>query len=264
LARRVVGAGDDIVTVRRSSSCWRLDLREGIDFSIYLLGAFERSTAKAIRRTVRPGMIAFDIGANIGAHTLGLARLVGASGKVYAFEPTVYAFGKLRQNLALNPELQSRVIAEQVMLTDRTDLPVEAEIYSSWPLFENRDGLHPKHLGRPESTLGSRAVRLDGYVEAASIKRIDFIKLDVDGFECHVLGGGMAALKTFRPVILMELSPYVLAERGRSLEELQDILRLAGYRLCRLDRDDTLPMDPAQLREIVPDGASLNVIARPI
>lgn len=72
----------------------------------------------------------------------------------------------------------------------------------------------------------------------------------------------MVALKRFRPVILMELAPYVLTERGRSLEELLDILRLAGYRLSYLDRDDALPA-AAQVQAMIPDGASLNLLARP-
>jgi FkbM family methyltransferase len=264
LARRLAGASPDIVRVRRSGLLWKLDLREGIDFSIYLLGAFERSTVRAIRRQVRPGTVVFDIGANIGAHTLGLARLVGDSGKVYAFEPTAYAFGKLEQNLALNPEILPRVVAEQIMLTNRADAAVETEIYSSWPLFDQPDRQHPKHLGRLESTRGSRALRLDDYVETAAIERLDFIKMDVDGFECHVLGGGTNALKRFRPTLLMELAPYLLAERGRSLDELLSILRAADYRLCPLNGDDALPMEPTPLQAMVSDGASMNVIARPM
>jgi FkbM family methyltransferase len=261
-ARRLCGASNDVVEVKRGGSWWRLDLREGFDFSIYLLGAFERSTVQAYRRLVRPAMVVLDIGANIGAHTLQLAQLVGDSGRVYAFEPTVYAFDKLQKNLVLNPDLASRVTAEQIMLTDRDDGLPEAEIYSSWPL-DGGTGLHPKHLGRLESTAGSRAERLDDYVMAAPLKRVDFVKLDVDGFECHVLSGGMATLRNHRPVIIMELSPYTLTERGRSLEELLDILQRAEYRLYYLDGQRALPFDPAQLRTMVPDGASLNVIGRP-
>jgi hypothetical protein len=104
---------------------------------------------------------------------------------------------------------------------------------------------------------------LDDYVASAAIERIDFIKLDVDGFECHVLGGGIAALKRFRPTILMELAPYTAMERGRSLEELLAMLHLAGYSLSHLDHDDALPAEAAQVRAMIVDGASLNVLARP-
>src|ERR1700744_4645117 len=84
-----------------------LDLAEGIDFAIYLGGVFERGTAQALSRLVEPSSLVVDIGANIGAHTLRLARLVGPQGRVLAFEPTDFAFQKLQRNLALNPELAS-------------------------------------------------------------------------------------------------------------------------------------------------------------
>src|SRR5580692_10186007 len=94
-----------VTTVRRRRVNWALDLREGIDFSIWLLGAFELATVRAYERLVRRGDTVLDIGANIGAHTLHLARAVGAEGKVWAIEPTDYAIGKLRDNMALNPGL---------------------------------------------------------------------------------------------------------------------------------------------------------------
>ena len=148
------------------------------------------------------------------------------------------------------------------MFTDRDDGLCEAEIYSSWPL-NGGTGLHAKHLGRPESTAGSRAERLDDYVTAAHLDQVDFMKLDVDGFECHVLGGSMSILRNRRPVILMELCPYALTERGRSFEELLAILQRAEYRLYYLDGQSALPFDPAQLHLMVREGASLNVIGRP-
>jgi FkbM family methyltransferase len=262
ITRRIGGSTSDLVEVKRGGLRWRLDLNEGIDLSIYLLGAFERSTVVMYGRFVRPGAVVLDIGANIGAHTLHLARLVGDGGRVYAFEPTIYAFEKLKRNLALNPNIASRVTAEQIMLTDRPDAKVEAEIYSSWPL-SGGGGLHAKHLGRPEATTGSRAERLDDYLEKAEVQRLDFIKLDVDGFECHVLGGGLASLKRFQPIILMEFTSYLLQERGRSSDELLSILRQAGYRLYRLDGKTALPQEPAGLHMLVPEGSSLNVVARP-
>src|ERR1700732_2573671 len=85
-----------VTTVRRRRVRWTLDLREGIDFSIWLLGAFELATVRAYERIVRPGDTVLDIGANIGAHVLHLARAVGAEGKVWAIEPTDYAINKLK------------------------------------------------------------------------------------------------------------------------------------------------------------------------
>jgi FkbM family methyltransferase len=257
-ARRL-GNSKDLVEVRRDGLRWQLDLREGIDFSIFLLGVFERSTVNVYRRLIRPGDVVLDIGANIGAHTLQFARLVGGAGRVYAFEPTAFAFTKLARNLELNPELRDRVIAAQVMLTARDDAPLVAEIYSSWPL-EKAAGLHHNHLGRAQSTIGCRAMTLDTALAAARVTRVDFVKLDVDGFECEVLQGAVRSLSTFKPTILMELAPHLLPERNRSIHELVLVLAGAGFRLARLN-GRPLPMDPEYLLAAVPPGRTLNVLA---
>ncbi len=257
--RRFRGAGS-VAEFVRGGLRWRLDLGEGIDFSIYLLGAFEPITVAACRRLIKPGDTVLDIGANIGALTLPMARMVGEAGRVFAFEPTDYAFAKLQANLALNPGIAARVVAAQSMLTDNPEAGSEA-VYSRWPLDAAPD-LHAKHGGAAESTSAAKAQRLDDYVAAAGIGRVDFIKLDVDGFECHVLGGARQTLAKHKPVILMELAPYCLAERERSLGELLGLLDQAGYRLFHLD--GTSPVTDAANRLIadIPDGASVNVIAR--
>ena len=154
---------DKEVEVSRGGLRWRLDLREGIDLSIYLLGSFEPSVTKSYRRLVSPGDVVLDIGANVGSHTLPLARAVGDSGRVFAFEPTGWAFSKLQTNLALNPDLASRVTAEQVMLVGPGESTVPGAIYSSWPLASGTQ-LHPVHRGRLMSTDDAHAVTLDDYL----------------------------------------------------------------------------------------------------
>ena len=78
------------------------------------MGAFEKRTVAAYSRLVRPGMTVIDIGANIGAHTLPLAKLVGPTGRVIAVEPTIWAVERLRANLDLNPPLRAIVDVHQV------------------------------------------------------------------------------------------------------------------------------------------------------
>lgn len=258
--RRLVGKGP-IAEVKRGGLNWRLDLTEGIDFSIYLLGAFEPITVAACARLIKPGDTVLDIGANIGALALPMARMAGPAGKVYCFEPTDYAFAKLRANLGLNPDLAARVVASQTMLTDSQQAVVEP-IYSSWPLDSTKP-LHELHLGAAESTTGAQPLRLDDYLASQNVTRVNFIKMDVDGFECHVLGGAWKTLTTHKPVILMELAPYCLTERKRSLPELLGLLSDAGYRLYHLDGVRRVTDDANQLIEPIAEGASVNVIAKP-
>jgi FkbM family methyltransferase len=260
-ARSVVGRGDRVQTVR-SGVMWNLDLSEGIDFAIYLLGAFEPETARTLKKLVKEGDVALDIGANIGAHTLPIAKHVGATGRVFAFEPTDYAYGKLKGNLALNPELDRHVTAEQIMLTADASDPVQREIYASWPL-ESTGEVHSKHLGKLVSTAQASVATLDDYVARKSIDRIDLIKIDVDGHEYSVLRGGMAALKRFRPALVMEMSPYVHAEERSSFEAMIELLKECRYFIRDAATLKPVPLDAAGLQKLIPDGAGMNVIAQP-
>jgi FkbM family methyltransferase len=259
---RAMAGKDNCATVRRGGIRWCLDLSEGIDFSIYLLGAFERSTAATLQKLVKPGDVVFDIGANIGAHTLGLARSVGSTGRVFAFEPADFAFAKLKRNLALNPELEARAHPRQVLLAAAPAEHAQPEIYASWPLKKD-DSVHPKHRGRLVTARNATVDTLDRFVEREGIDRLNLIKIDVDGHELPVLQGGLRILTKFRPVLVMEMSPYVHAEEHNSFAALVALLGDAGYSLQDASTRNPLPLQAGQLEALIPDGASLNVIALP-
>ena len=181
----------------RNGAVYELDLKQGIDFSLFLLGSFEPGTRKALRKLVKPGFHVLDVGANIGAHTLALARLVGSSGKVVACEPTDFAFNKLTKNLALNTDLAQRVTAIQCFLGSISNKAIPGNIYSGWPLTGEVD-VHPQHLGSSETTQGARSMTLDAVVRTCHLPRVDLIKLDVDGFECDVLAGASETLSSHK------------------------------------------------------------------
>jgi FkbM family methyltransferase len=207
-------------------------------------------------------MTVIDIGANIGAHTLPLARLVGPPGTVLACEPTDWAVAKLLRNLALNPALRERVAVHQVMLGADDTVTVPESIPASWPMAGGAD-VHPKLRGRAMPTKGATASTLDRVLDACGVAKVDFIKLDVDGDECAVLDGAKKTLRQSRPTILMELSPYALEERGGSVERLATLFEETDYQLFHLDGKQTLPRAPAELRRCVADGASRNIMAAP-
>ncbi len=259
-ARKAVGRSDKVVT-RRKGLCYELDLSEGFDLAIYLFSAFEPSTCRALAVHVKPGMTVLDLGANIGSHTLHLARLVGSAGRVHAFEPTAFAYAKLLRNLSLNPELASRVATYQCFLTREGANGVPENVYSSWPLVARPD-VHPKLLAQPKSTSGAQAKTLDQIMIENGDPAIHVIKIDVDGFECDVLSGADAILSRHKPILVMELSPYILAERGRSAEELISFLLARGYRFFDLKSEKELRTDHAAVSRMVHDGESINVIAR--
>jgi FkbM family methyltransferase len=261
-AGRAIVGKDNRAIVRRGGIRWCLDLSEGIDFSIYLLGAFERSTAKTLEKLVKLGNVVLDIGANVGAHTLRLARSVGPNGRVFAFEPADFAFAKLQRNLDLNPELQARTSAHQLFLTAAPGAHSQNEIYASWPL-ETNSSVHPKHRGRLVAASKASTDALDHFVAREKIERLDLIKIDVDGQELPVLQGGIVVLTKFRPILVMEMSPYVHAEQHSSFTALVALLRDVDYSIQDAGTWKPLPLDSAELEALIPDGASINVIAQP-
>lgn len=264
LGRRLAGRGMK-VTCRRKGLFWDLDLDEGIDLSIYLLGSYEPRTLRAYRRILRPGGVVADIGANIGAHTLHFANLVGDTGRVFAFEPTDYASRKLRANLALNPTLVPRVSVEQVFLVADAASKVPESVPSSWPVAgPGADDLHTGHLGKFQALAAATAITADDYFSRKGLARLDLVKLDVDGHEFSVLQGFQATIRRFRPPILIELAPYVYD--GTNASEFDALVRLLadmGYRFSNANSGLPISSDPADLRRKITPGGGINALLLP-
>jgi FkbM family methyltransferase len=257
---RAMGGYSDRCIVQRDGVNFDLDLSQGIDFAIYL-ATFERETKNALKGLVKPSSVVLDIGANIGIHTMLLAKLVGPSGRVLSFEATDYAVQKLRRNLDLNSQLAERVTLFHCFLAAKDGGDVPDSIYSSWPLTESK-ALHNKHLGLAMPTNTTYARSIDGILAELDGLSVQLVKIDVDGFECEVLRGATALLRDSRPIFMMELSPYVLEEHGSSLEELLSFFVPNGYRFFHERTGHQLPSAAAELHRLAGDGESMNVVAR--
>ena len=202
---------------KRRGTLWNLDLAEGVDFSIFLFGRYEWDTYEVYRKLIAPGSVVVDIGANIGGHCLQLAECVGENGHVYALEPTRFAYEKLKQNLALNPALDRRVTAVQAICVSGNGGEDVTKLYSSWPL-SSEAVTHDRHCGVLMGVEGALEITLDAFIKESNIASVDLIKMDVDGNEDVVLKGARDTLMRMRPIMIMELAPYVLDERPDALE----------------------------------------------
>jgi FkbM family methyltransferase len=257
--------GTRIRKVERRGIFWELDLTEGIDFSIFLFGLFEKETSQAIRRLVTNNSIVIDIGANIGAHTLPMAELVGKKGKVYAIEPTNYAYSKLTNNLLINEGLSKRVQADQIILINNGGEGKVKDLYSSWPLSTGtKDSQrHSVHQGVLRTISGAGEMTLDDYVSMNNLMSLDLIKLDVDGNELEVLRGAKNVLKKMKPTLIMELAPEQYDNQNDFLKVVE-ILVSEGYRYYSLDEKTQYPIEPHALIRNIPTNGSINVVARAV
>lgn len=249
---------------KRNGVDWDLDLDEGIDLSIYVLGAYEPSLLHAYTRVIHAGDVVFDIGANIGAHTLHFARLVGPTGRVFAFEPTDYAAAKIRLNLSINPELNGRVIFEQrFLVADRTEI-LPTSIASRWPLASEHHDLDVDHQGKPETLANAVGITADDFCAVEGLNRLDFVKIDVDGHEYPVLRGFRRSLERFRPLILIELAPFVFKDaKASEFDDFVHFIADLDYQFTEAPTGRPISREPSELRRRITPGGAMNCLLFP-
>jgi FkbM family methyltransferase len=139
---------------------------------------FDPLERRLLAAHLRPGDLAVDIGANIGAYTLFMAGLVGPGGRVLAVEPQAAVLARLRENLALNPELT--VTVAPVALGDQ-----ECEAVFETNAANEGEG----KLAQSGGVAGVRVKveTLHGLATRNEFARIDALKIDVEGWEPQVL-----------------------------------------------------------------------------
>jgi FkbM family methyltransferase len=183
-----------------------------VDLSDHVIGrpivrdAYEQAEVRLALSLLREGDVAVDIGAHVGFFTIQLARAVGASGHVYAFEPSEANAGLLTQSIAENG-FASRITLERQAVSDRdgqaTFLFAERSINSGGGFLGDGESA-PAGV----SSRQVRTIRLDGYPIRQPIR---LIKLDVEGAEPAVIAGASALIARDRPFILSEVHPEQLA-----------------------------------------------------
>ncbi len=200
-------------------------------------GLRERAERRLIAREVKPGMVAVDVGANLGVHTLALARAVGPAGCVHALEPEPANFRLLAR--AVTEAGAKQVTLHRVAAAAQAG---EMDLHLS-AVNRGDHRLHPDAAAR--ARLRVPVVVLDELL--AGEPHVDFVKIDVQGAEVAVVRGLERTLSRNRAVgVLCELSPELLRQAGTDAEVLFALLRARGLRPHRVGRDGTCaPVDEA-------------------
>ena len=241
---------------KRDNINYNLNLDEAIDLYIFIFGKFESEIVDTARKlNLSKKKIIIDIGANIGAQTLQFAKQFKYS-KVYSIEPTNYAYKKLINNLELNPFLYKRIKPFQLYINDIDYKP--KKVHSSWSLTSNKKK-HKEHKGIEKSTSNSKNVSLDKFILKNNINNVDFIKLDVDGSELKVLQSGKDFLFKKKPIIFMELAPYLYPEFGYSVLDLINFIKKMNYDFYEMYSIKKIDGMNSYINSIKP-GSSKNII----
>lgn len=177
-------------------------------------GEFSEGEVEVLRQLLKPGDVVIEAGANIGAHTVPVAQLVGRDGRVHAFEPQRILFQTLCANIALNG--LANVHARQAALGAAAGSIVV-------PLL---DYDRPNNFGGLELGGHSRgeAVRL-ATIDGLELPHVNLIKADVEGMEADVIHGGRETIARCKPIL------YVENDRHDRSAALIECIAALGYRM---------------------------------
>lgn len=164
-----------------------------------------------LKEFIKNGDVVLDIGAFIGDHTIYYSKLVGDNGSVIAFEPNRDSFFCLEHNLKAykNVELINSAIGKEYGFVRTVD--VLGNIGMNFLIPDNLGGIVIYSLNQME------------------IDRIDFIKIDVEGFELDVLIGGKETINKFKPTMLIEINDATLSRQGISRNDIFAWLQENNY-----------------------------------
>jgi FkbM family methyltransferase len=165
-----------------------------------VLGSHERPVFNALRDTIRPGAVVFDIGANVGVFSVHLARWVGAAGWLYAIEPSPTCVYFLRSNLAGTGLANFTILP--LAVSNRSGELVFSVNYGSSLIGAAQDSAP---VDKPGHRIGVDREALDRVIARFHLRRPDFIKLDVEGAEVDAVDGMMETLRAARPGLMFEL-----------------------------------------------------------
>lgn len=188
-------------------------------------GTYEDPERRFVERFLRPGMTVLDIGAHHGFYTLLAARKVGDNGQVIAFEPSPRERRRLIRHVRLNRCRNVRLEPFAVAGEEG-----HVQLFLVKGIDTGLSSLRRPKVAEEVDPISVAAVTLDAYLARERIRRVGFVKMDVEGAELHVLRGATETLSVRpRPVILCEVQDVRTEPFGYSATEILHFLWERSY-----------------------------------
>jgi FkbM family methyltransferase len=204
-----------------------VETKNFIDASIYYTGDYEPYLKKHFKNLIKKGDFILDIGANIGFHTLYFAELTGVNGKVFSFEPIPINFDALQRNIELNQFPQIKPVNKalgNINMQMNVHINQDAQNPGAFNLFEN---------GEKNTIIA--CIKGDDYLAENKISKINFIKVDVEGFELEVFKGLTKTIQNSKPIIIFEYDKNYQAKLNEDPKAIIQFLANFSYQFFSID-----------------------------
>jgi FkbM family methyltransferase len=185
-----------------------------------------------LRQILRPGDVCVDIGAAAGVYTVVLSDLVGETGQVLRVEPLPFVHPlwtrllRTGYNVSLHPvALGAEASVVNMSVPKGRHGLVTGRSFLEW----QTDGVGSNSEFAAHIEVPVEVDTLDGLCARAGLTRLDFLKIDVEGAELHVLTGGAQVIEKYQPTMLVEIETRHLSRYRHSAQDVVDWLVLRGY-----------------------------------
>ena len=203
---------------------WQDDM---ITRQLQRFSAHTRNEIAMLGDFIRKGDSVIDVGAHIGTFTLPFAIFTGIDGEVLSIEGSTKNFDLLRHNIAINQH-QNVILRKAVVSDSKHSFVMHSPLGGNTGAYQF---IHCENASDPEAV---HSLTLDEIIDAdMPNRRIDLLKVDVEGCEMDVLKGASEMLSRDTPALYVEINKDVLNERKVDFTEILNFLRDSGYHLFR-------------------------------
>lgn len=207
-----------------------LHLDDWIQQNIFFVGDYEKAELQTLNKFLKSDSVFIDIGANFGLFSLCASKLIRDDGKIISFEPFPQNYQSLVQNVKLNNLTQIVTV----------NAAIGQEVGKLTMYYDEKEQNLGMASARPldnGTVVEVDIFTLDSYLELNPVDKIDYIKIDVEGFELAVLNGMKNSLEKFKPNLLIEIFDQEINEQH---VEIHDLLYSIGYLKHFIDDDGKL------------------------
>ena len=208
----------------------------GISSELLMFKTHEPLTTNLLSKELKKDMVCLDVGGNIGYYTLLESNIIGDNGKVIAIEPSPPNFQHLMKNLEIQ---DTKNVEAYNFAAGDVDGTVNFLVYQeSNGSFTIPDG---ETTNLPGELIKVEAKRLDTFLDELNIDHVDFVRMDVEGYEFHIIQGMKDTIQKSKPMFQIEVHASLLGKEGTQnfLKHFQNLGYEAKY---YVPRDIDLPI----------------------
>jgi len=204
---------------------------KGISSELIIHKIHEPLTTSLIIKKLTKGMHCIDIGSNIGYYAILESSKIGDNGTVWSIEPSPQNFETLTKNIILNQ--RKNIKCYNIAIGDengKIDFVISEK--SNWSKIKNKID----HIENGDKIIQVDIMTLDSFSQKNEIKKVDLLRMDVEGYERNIIEGSINFLEKFKPILMIEVHKMIMGNNrtNQFLEKLQKMNYECEYFIPRI------------------------------